>query len=124
MFLILQGCVRGLLNYIYYYIYFNIYNNIYNYVRDFRHITNCKCSCVAASLRHSVMGWIVVSMQAISENNVISGIKIFVEADCSNLGDDAKNWAKMRRNTGNRESTGNGESKEKSPILCKIFSRK
>ena len=36
----------------------------------------------------------VASMQAMNENNVISSFKIFIEADCSNLGGDAKNWAK------------------------------
>ena len=66
----------------------------------------------------------VASMQAMNENNVISSFKIFIDADCSNLGGGTKNWAKMCRNTRNRESTDNGGPKEKSPILCNMFSRK
>jgi hypothetical protein len=70
-----------------------------------------------------VEGGIVASMQAMNENNVISSFKIFIDADCSNLGGGTKNWAKMCRNTRNRESTDNGGQK-KSPILCNMFSRK
>jgi hypothetical protein len=63
-------------------------------------------------------------MQATSENNVISGIKIFVEPNCSNLGGGMACGAEKRRNTRERESTGKGRSKEKSAILCQMFSRK
>ena len=114
----------ALLNYIYYILYYNIIYNIYNYVRDFRYIADCKCSCVAACLRHSVGRSIVVSMQAMSEHTVISWIKIFVESDCSNLGGGANIWAEMRRNTRKRESYDDGLPKEKTANLCKMFSIK
>jgi hypothetical protein len=71
-----------------------------------------------------VEGGMVASMQAMNENNVISSFKIFIDADCSNLGGDAKNWAKCAEIQGTEKSTDNGGPKRKSPILCKMFSRK
>ena len=66
----------------------------------------------------------VASMQAMNENNVISSFKIFIDADCSNLGGGANIWAEMRRNTRKRESYDDGLPKEKTANLCKMFSIK
>jgi hypothetical protein len=59
-----------------------------------------------------------------SMNNGISSVKIIIEADCSNLVGGTESGAEKSRNTRGRESTGKGRAKEKSAILCQIFSRK
>ena len=63
----------------------------------------------------------VASMQAMNENNVISSFKIFIDADCSNLGGDAKNWAKCAEIQGTENQPATEDQKGNRQFCVKCF---